>query len=66
MISLQVNGDPRESTAATVTEFAAELGLPPELLLIEHNGVALTRSEWPETRLKDGDRLEILRVAAGG
>ncbi len=66
MISLQVNGDPRESAATTITEFAAELGLPPELLLIEHNGIALTRSEWPETRLKDGDRLEILRVAAGG
>ena len=66
MISLQVNGAPRKSAASTVTEFAAELGLPAELLLIEHNGVALTRSEWPETRLQEGDRLEILRVAAGG
>lgn len=66
MISLQVNGAPRESAAATVTEFATELGLPAELLLIEHNGIALTRSEWSETRLLNGDRLEILRVAAGG
>lgn len=66
MISLQVNGAVRESVAATVTEFVAELGQPPELLLIEHNGLALTRGEWPDAALHDGDRLEILRVAAGG
>lgn len=66
MITLQVNGEARETGAANVTEFIAGLGQAPELFLVEHNGLALTRSEWPATLLKDGDRLEILRVAAGG
>jgi len=61
-----VNGERRETAADTLTGFVAELGLPPEMLLVEHNGVALYRSEWPETRLSPEDRLEILRVAAGG
>jgi len=34
--------------------------------LIEHNGVALRRREWMKRTLNEGDRIEILRVAAGG
>jgi thiamine biosynthesis protein ThiS len=36
------------------------------MILIEHNGAALRRSEWPSTSVSDHDRLEILQVAAGG
>jgi thiamine biosynthesis protein ThiS len=61
-----VNGERRETAADTIKGFVTELGLPPEMLLIEHNGVALHRSEWPATVLRPDDRLEILRVAAGG
>ena len=42
------------------------LEIPAPTLLIEHNGTALRREEWPATRLADGDKLEILRIAAGG
>ena len=66
MISLVLNGEPRECTARTVSLLVQELDMAPETLLIEHNGTALLRSEWPETILSDGDRLEFLRVAAGG
>ncbi|MDX2082328.1 MAG: sulfur carrier protein ThiS [Terrimicrobiaceae bacterium] len=47
-------------------DLVAHLGLPAPLLLIEHNGIALQRSEWVGRPVSDGDRLEILRVAAGG
>lgn len=66
MKSIRLNGESRQIDATTVTELAAELGLAPETLLIEHNGLALHRSEWPETSLTEGDQVEILRVAAGG
>jgi thiamine biosynthesis protein ThiS len=65
-MTIHVNGERRETGATTLPELVAELGLPPEMLLIEHNGVALHRSEWPTIRLQPDDRLEILRVAAGG
>jgi thiamine biosynthesis protein ThiS len=36
------------------------------MVLVEHNGLALHRSEWPAALLAEGDRIEILQVAAGG
>ena len=67
MISLTLNGQPHASPAGqSVSDLVEELQLVPETLLIEHNGLALLRSEWNDTRLHDGDRIEILQVAAGG
>jgi thiamine biosynthesis protein ThiS len=43
-----------------------ELNLPSATLLIEHNGNALRRNEWPTQDLGEGDRVELLRIAAGG
>lgn len=65
-MDILVNGEKRETVAKTLPEFVTELGLPPETLLIEHNGTALHRSEWQATILNPDDRLEILRVSAGG
>jgi thiamine biosynthesis protein ThiS len=66
MITVFLNSSPREISAETVAEMVAEMGLPSALLLIEQNGKALTRTEWDGSRLHEGDRLEILRVSAGG
>jgi len=49
-----------------VEALVAELGLPLAAALVEHNGTALLRSEWLKTHLQDGDRLEIIRMVAGG
>lgn len=65
-MTVSLNGSPHPTTAANVALLVAELSLVPETLLIEHNGIALHRSEWNETPLHEGDRLEFLRVAAGG
>ncbi len=66
MTTVCLNGSSRTVSARTVADLPGELGLAAETLLIEHNGKALLRSEWTETSLSDGDRLEFLRVAAGG
>jgi sulfur carrier protein len=42
------------------------LELAPKRLAIEHNLLILARSLWPETRLKTGDRLEIVHFVGGG
>ncbi|MGA7392934.1 MAG: sulfur carrier protein ThiS [Terrimicrobiaceae bacterium] len=65
-MNLFLNGQKREVEAGTVTDLINELGLTPEAVLVERNGTALLRSEWPQTPLADDDRLEVLRVAAGG
>ena len=65
-MTIQLNGEAKDVSAATVTALVAELGLPAEMLLIEHDGKALLRSEWSATVVRDGSRIELLRIAAGG
>ena len=65
-MKLVLNGQESEVQATQVEELVAELGLPLAAALVEHNGTALLRSEWPNTNLQNGDRLEIIRMVAGG
>lgn len=66
-MTLFLNGEPSAVDAAsTVEEVVARLGLEPRTLLIEHNGRALLRSEWASAPVKENDRLEFLRISAGG
>ena len=65
-MKLVLNGQEREVQATQVEDLVAELGLPLAAALVEHNGTALLRSEWAESKLRNGDRLEIIRMVAGG
>jgi thiamine biosynthesis protein ThiS len=51
---------------ATVADLADRYQLSPRAILIEHNGLALHRHQWSGRPLAEGDRVELLRVAAGG
>ncbi len=66
-MTLIVNGEPTplNSSAITVSEFlrATRIDYP---VLVELNGTALFPREFEKTILSDGDRLEILRMVAGG
>lgn len=64
---ISLNGREADAgSAQTVAELIGRFELPPATVLIEHNGVALHRREWPQKTLTDGDRIEIIRVVAGG
>ena len=65
-MTLLINGEAREVTARGIAELVAELGLPPAAALVEHNGTALRRDEWVQRSLGEGDRIEIIRIVAGG
>ena len=61
-----VNGEEKTvERACDVAALVEELGLPAPAVLVEHNGVALRRDEWAAA-LAEGDRVEVLRIAAGG
>jgi thiamine biosynthesis protein ThiS len=66
MMKLLINGEERSVASARLEPLFIELGLPAALLLVEYNGRALHRSEWSGVLLSEGDRLELLSVAAGG
>ena len=40
--------------------------LLPRSVVVEHNGEAVAPSEFARQQLRPGDRLEIVRVVAGG
>lgn len=62
-----VNGEPAEIDGLTsVAELAERYGLQPHTVLIEHNQTALHQREWRERQLAEGDRIEFVRVVAGG
>jgi sulfur carrier protein len=63
---LRINGDAREFGAETVAELVTELGIRAGMVLVEHNGVALRPGEWTSVSLTDGDRVELMRLVAGG
>ena len=66
-MKIVLNGEPHETTRAQdIAALVAELGLPAPVTLVEHNGLALRRDEWPQRPLADGDRVEIVRIVAGG
>lgn len=46
--------------------FLLRQGLLPRSVVVEHNGEAVAPSEFAERCLQPGDRLEIVRIVAGG
>jgi sulfur carrier protein len=66
-MKILINGETRQfEESKTIIGLVDDLGLEPKMILIEHNGIALHRSEWSACILSEGDRIEILQVAAGG
>ncbi|HEY5894556.1 MAG TPA: sulfur carrier protein ThiS [Chthoniobacterales bacterium] len=67
MIRLELNGEPRDIPEnLTVSGLLAYLDLTGQPLLIEQNGVALFKYEWAEKPVNAGDKIELIRVVAGG
>ncbi len=66
-MTVWMNGERAETRGAqNIAELAERYGLAPNSILIEHNGVALQRREWPEREVAEDDRIEFIRVVAGG
>lgn len=65
-MKITINGTPREVVSPDVETLVSELGLPLAAALVELNGTALLRSEWRDKKLFAGDRVEVIRMVAGG
>jgi thiamine biosynthesis protein ThiS len=64
---ITANGQPvAAKLPCTIEEFLAAQGLLPRSVVVEHNGEAVAPSEFSQRRLHAGDRLEIVKIVAGG
>ena len=50
----------------SLEEFLLAQKLLPRSVVVELNGEAVTPSEFPQRQLRSGDRLEIVKIVAGG
>ena len=50
----------------SIEEFLIAQKLLPRSVVVEHNGEAVAPSEFSRRQLKAGDRLEIVKIVAGG
>jgi sulfur carrier protein len=70
-MNLHVNGEehtfadpaPAQFTLAALIE---SLSMKPDRVAVELNREIVPRDRWPQTPLKDGDRLEIVHFVGGG
>jgi sulfur carrier protein len=66
-MTIQVNGASRTAPASlTVRALLDELGLGGKPVVVELNRRAIFPREHAETRLEEGDVLEIVQITAGG
>jgi len=50
----------------TLEQFLVAQNLRPRSVVVEHNGEAVAPSEFGQRQLSAGDRLEIVKIVAGG
>jgi thiamine biosynthesis protein ThiS len=61
------NGNPVEAALpCSIEVFLIAQQQLPRSVVVEHNGEAVAPSEFAQRQLRAGDRLEIVRIVAGG
>jgi len=67
MSQITANGKPVEAKLpCTLEQFLVAQNLLPRSVVVEHNGEAVAPSEFARRQLEAGDRLEIVKIVAGG
>lgn len=68
-MTLQINGQPRsfsEPVPSTLDQVLLQLGMKADRVAVERNGEIVPRTQWSETTVQSGDRLEVVHFVGGG
>jgi sulfur carrier protein len=69
-LTVVLNGQSRVFTtlpeSPNLEDLVRELGLKLDRVAVERNGAIANRAQWSETRLSEGDKLEIVHFVGGG
>lgn len=64
---LQLNGESRTfPDSLTLAALVEQLGMKADRVAVELNLEIVPRTQWQDTQLKDGDKLEIVHFVGGG
>jgi sulfur carrier protein len=69
-LTIQLNGQTRSFAELTspsdLPSVIGSLELKADRIAVEHNGAIVRRTEWTQTQVSEGDRLEIVHFVGGG
>ena len=65
-MNILLNGDQKVVDATTVAQLVIELGLEKRMLAVERNLEVVPQSEYEQTALVEGDRIEVVHMIGGG
>jgi sulfur carrier protein len=65
-MNLIINGESQTLFADTLAALVDQLGMKSDRVAIELNREIVPRGQWAQTRLAEGDRLEIVHFVGGG
>ena len=66
-ITLTINGRERELPAEiALPALLEELGVDRRMVAVAHNGDVIPRATYDDVTLRDGDRVEVVRMVGGG
>ena len=64
---LFINGDQKTFDAPlSLAQLIEQLGMKSDRVAVELNREIVARADWAQTRLNDGDRLEVVHFVGGG
>jgi len=66
-LTIRLNGEPHELAGpVTISELLAALGINPLVVAVEHNLRIVKRDRYGETRIAEGDEVEVVNFVGGG
>lgn len=66
MPEVTFNGNTLDTNSGTVASLLVARGVETRGVAVAVNGTVVPKSQWLDTRLKDGDVVEVVTAAAGG
>jgi sulfur carrier protein len=66
-IKILVNGEACDiDLRSNVSALLERLSLPERRIAVELNGRVVSRTDWPQAVLQEGDRVEVVHFVGGG
>ncbi|WP_026674724.1 sulfur carrier protein ThiS [Alkalihalobacterium bogoriense] len=65
-MKLIINGEDMQLDVKTLDEVVKHYGLEQNLVVTEVDGTIIDRTNWSETELKDGMKIELVHFVGGG
>ena len=69
-MKIKLNGENKtidySNEAISLESLITQLGYQPQLIVVELNGAIINPTDWINTKIKDGDCLEVVTIVGGG